>query len=167
MRLALTGLFRARWSNAIHEEWIRNLLTKRTDLNREQLEKTRDLMNAYVLDCIVSGYEHLIPSIKLPDLNDCHVVAAAMHSRADLIVTFNLKDFPNESLQLYKLKAKHPDDFIVNLMGLQPALVLNAVAEHRRSLKKPPKTVNEYLDTLEAQRLTQSVAMMRQWSAVI
>lgn len=124
-------------------------------------------MNAHVLDCLVSGYEHLIPSIKLPDLNDCHVVAAAMHSRADLIVTFNLKDFPNESLQLYKLKAKHPDDFIVNLMGLQPALVLNAVAEHRRSLKKPPKTVNEYLDTLEAQRLTQSVAMMRQWSAVI
>lgn len=42
MRLALTGLFRARWSNAIHEEWIRNLLTMRTDLNREQLEKTRD-----------------------------------------------------------------------------------------------------------------------------
>jgi hypothetical protein len=32
VRLALTGLFRARWTDAIHDEWIRNVLENRPDL---------------------------------------------------------------------------------------------------------------------------------------
>ncbi|MEN6493880.1 MAG: hypothetical protein ABFD16_06270 [Thermoguttaceae bacterium] len=65
MELAATGLFRAKWSDEIHEEWIRNLLQNRTDLRREQLERTRKLMNASVLDCLVTGYKELIPA-RLP-----------------------------------------------------------------------------------------------------
>ena len=45
MRLALTDLFRAKWTNEIHEEWIRNLLKNRTDLKKEQLERIREMMN--------------------------------------------------------------------------------------------------------------------------
>jgi len=59
MRLALTDLFRARWTEDIHDEWIRNLLEVRTDLTREQLERTRELMNANVRDCLVEGYQNL------------------------------------------------------------------------------------------------------------
>lgn len=50
MHLAMTGLFRAKWTNEIHEEWIRNVLENRPDLTRNQLERTRDLMNEHVLD---------------------------------------------------------------------------------------------------------------------
>ena len=45
MHLALSGLFRARWSAAVHGEWISSLLEKRPDLTREQLERTRHLMD--------------------------------------------------------------------------------------------------------------------------
>ncbi|MFN6344084.1 MAG: hypothetical protein ACK4V5_05870, partial [Cyanobium sp.] len=57
MRLALTDLYRARWSDQIHEEWITAVLRNRPDLSREQLERTRSLMNAHVRDPLVNGHQ--------------------------------------------------------------------------------------------------------------
>lgn len=57
LRLAVTGLFRARWSERIHDEWIQAVLRNRQDLKREQLDRTRELMDQAVPDCLVSGYE--------------------------------------------------------------------------------------------------------------
>ena len=94
MHLALTDLFRARWSADVHEEWIDSLLRKRPDLSREKLERTRTLMDQHVPDAIVTGYDALIPGLTLPDLNDRHVLAAAICGRADVIVTINSRDFP-------------------------------------------------------------------------
>lgn len=167
MRLALTDLFRARWSEQIHDEWIRNVLANRPDLTPEQLLCTRQLMNSHVRDSLVTGFEYLIPALPLPDQDDRHVLAAAIHAGASLIVTFNLKDFPQKSLDQSNLTAQHPDDFIVDLLDLHTAKILEAVANHRRSLKTPPKTPHEYLDTLQAQGLTQSVAILRQWIVAI
>ncbi len=167
MHLALSDLYRARWSDRIHDEWTRNVLASRPDLTQDQLNRTRQLMNAHVRDSLVTGFEYLIPSISLPDPDDRHVVAAAIHSGASLIVTFNLKDFPAEALKPYNLAAQHPDDFIVDLLDLHPAGVLEAAASHRRSLKNPPKAADVYLDTLLAQGLTQSVALMRQWTVAM
>ncbi|MFT3799623.1 MAG: hypothetical protein QM766_00250 [Burkholderiaceae bacterium] len=70
---------------------------------------------------------------------------------------------PPQVLEPYNLAAQRPDDFIVELLDLHPATVLEAAANHRRSLKNPPQTADEYLDTLLTQGLTQSVARMRQW----
>lgn len=167
MHLALSDLYRARWSDMIHDEWTRNVLANRPDLTQDQLNRTRQLMNAHVRDSLVTGFEYLIPSISLPDPDDRHVAAAAIHSGASLIVTFNLKDFPADALKSYNLEAQHPDDFIVDLLDLHPAGVLEAAASHRRSLKNPPKSADEYLDTLLAQGLTQSVAVMRQWTVAM
>lgn len=151
----------------IHDEWISNVHANRPDLNLERLERTRARMNHAVRDCVVTGFEYMIPSINLPDPDDRHVVAAAIHSGASLIITFNLKDFPDEALKPYNLAAQHPDDFIVDLLDLHLAGVLQAAASHRRSLKSPPKMADEYLDTLLAQGLTQSVAVMRQWTVAM
>jgi cytosine/adenosine deaminase-related metal-dependent hydrolase len=167
MHLALSDLYRARWSDMIHDEWTRNVLENRPDLTQDQLKHTCQQMNKHVRDCLVTGFEYLIPSVALPDSNDRHVVAAAIHSGANLIVTFNLKDFPADTLKPYNLAAQHPDDFIVDLLDLHPAAVLEAAANHRRSLKNPAKSIDEYLDTLLAQRLTQSVAILRQWAVAI
>jgi hypothetical protein len=167
MQLALSDLYRARWSEAIHDEWTRNVLERRSDVTAAQLNRTRALMNAHVRDALVTGYEALIPVLQLPDLDDRHVLATAIHAGASLIVTFNLKDFPLAALQCHNLSAQHPDDFVVDLLDLHPARVLAAVARHRRSLKSPPKSVDEYFGTLLAQGLTQSVAVMRQWAIAI
>lgn len=94
LELAVSDLYRAKWSNAVHGEWINALLRSRDDLTRERLERTRDLMNAHVRDALVTDFDQLIGILELPDPDDRHVLAAAIKGRADLIVTANLKDFP-------------------------------------------------------------------------
>lgn len=55
-------------------------------------------MNRHVRDCLVTDYQQLMPSLSLPDPNDCHVLAAAIACQAQQIVTYNLKDFPGDVL---------------------------------------------------------------------
>jgi predicted nucleic acid-binding protein len=108
------GLFQARWSRAVHEEWIRALLRKRPDLSREKLDRTRMLMDKHATDALVTGYEELIEGLNLPDPDDRHVLAAAIRGRANVIVTSNLKDFPEDALEPYGIEAQHPDEFVLN-----------------------------------------------------
>ena len=163
MHLAMTGLFRARWSNDVHEEWIRALLRKRPDLSREKLERTRSLMDAHATDALVTGYEDLIEGLLLPDPDDRHVLAAAIRGRADVIITSNERDFPAEILAPFGIEAQHPDQFISHLLSLSPGIVAEAARDHRESLKNPPKTIGEYMNTLEAQGLEQTVVVLRDY----
>lgn len=164
IRLAHAGLVRAKWTDAIHEEWIRNVLKNNPALSIHQLTRTRTLMNAAVRDCLVTGYESLVESLSLPDPNDRHVLAAAIHASAPVIVTFNLKDFPKAKLGPFKIEARHPDDFLVSLLDAQTELVCSAVKRQRESLRNPPKSVEELLETFNSQGLSQSVAYLRNYS---
>lgn len=163
MHLALTGLFRAKWSAGVQEEWICALLRRRPDLSREKLERTRMLMDQHATDALVTGYEDLIEGLHLPDPDDRHVLAAAIRGRADVIVTSNLRDFPAEILGQFGIAAQHPDEFILHLLDLGPGLVVAAARDHRESLKKPPKTIEEYLNALEARGLTQTASVLREY----
>jgi predicted nucleic acid-binding protein len=120
MHLTLTGLFRARWSAGVHEEWMTALLRNRPDLSREKLERTRMLMDKHAEDALVTGYEDLIEGLHLPDPDDRHVLAAAIRGRADVIVTANVRDFPAVVLTPFEIEAQHPDEFIVHLFDLAP-----------------------------------------------
>ncbi len=119
---AQTGLFRARWTEQIHDEWMRNLIANDDRQTKEKLEKTRRDMDAAVDDCLVTGFEGLIDSVTLPDPGDRHVLAAAIVARANLIVTFNLKDFPEKTLDTFGLHATHPDEFLLDVAALDPLL---------------------------------------------
>ena len=94
LELAVSDLYRAKWSARVHDEWIRALLRSRPDLAATRLERTRRLMDAHVQDVLVTGFEDLVPSLELPDPGDRHILAAAIRAEADIIVTANLKDFP-------------------------------------------------------------------------
>jgi predicted nucleic acid-binding protein len=161
MHLALMGLFRAKWSADIHEEWISNLLKNRRDLNRAQLERTRRLMDKHAVDALVRGYEDLIPGLRLPDPDDRHVLAAAIRGRADIIVTNNVRDFPASVVKPLGIAIQPPDAFVLRLLDLAPAAVAAAAEAHRRSLKNPAKTVDEYLQTLQRQGLDHAVSILR------
>lgn len=167
MYLAMTDLYRARWTNDIHEEWMRSVQEVYPDFTRQQAERIRDLMNAHVIDCVVTGYEGLIPSLTLPDPDDRHVLAAAIHCGADIIVTSNLKDFPERVLKPYGIEAQHPDDFLTRQLNLSPNHVCAAAKRQRQSLKKPPLSVDEYLASLERQGLAQTVHALRQFAELI
>lgn len=163
MHLALTGLFRAKWSADVHEEWISALLEKRPDLTREKLERTRTLMDLHATDAVVTGYEDLIPGLQLPDPNDRHVLAAAIRGQADVIVTMNLRDFPADVVGAFGIEAQHPDEFVLHLFDLALGAVIAAAETHRQCLKNPPKTMSEYLETLERQGLIQTASSLREY----
>lgn len=162
MRLALTGLFRARWSEQIHEEWTRNLIEKRPEL-AAKLPRTVELMNQAIPDSLVTGHEDLIESLELPDPDDRHVLAAAIMAGAQLIVTFNLKDFPAEVLGKYGIEAVHPDTFAVQQFDLNEARIVAAAKSHRLSLSNPSKDADEYLDTLASNELVITADRLREF----
>ena len=159
--LAITGACRARWSDMIHDEWIRNVLANRPTVKLASLERCRQLMNENVADSLVTGFEGLIPTLTLPDLDDRHVLAAAIHGGANCIVTFNLKDFPSQALSAYQIETIHPDDFVSQLLDTVPGLVYHAARQQRATLKTPPKTSSEHLGTLETVGLPQTAEVMR------
>lgn len=142
MQLAVTDLFKAKWTADIHREWIDALLRNEPQPDRAALEPTRDMMDRVTRDCLVTGYEALIPALSLPDPNDRHVLAAAIVGRCDAIVTQNLKDFPEDVLEPYGIETQHPVDFFRNQLSLAPGLVCSEFRTVRARLKNPSKTVN-------------------------
>jgi predicted nucleic acid-binding protein len=148
MTLAQTGVFRARWSEDVHREWMRAVVERRPDLTLERLEATRRAMDNAVDDCLVTGYEHLIAALTLPDPNDRRVLAAAITAQANVIVTFNVGDFPADVLQVRGIHAKHPDDFILDVDSLNPLSLVKAASDDLRHYANPPLTLDAYLDDL-------------------
>jgi predicted nucleic acid-binding protein len=167
MQLAVTDLFKAKWTADIHREWIDALLRNEPYRDRVALERTRDLMDSATRDCLVTGYEALVPALTLPDPDDRHVLAAAIVGRCDAIVTQNLKDFPSEALAPFGIETQHPDDFFRNQLSLAPGLVCSALRKVRARLKNPPKSVDEYLSILTQQGLVATVADLEQFADLL
>lgn len=168
MELATAGLFRAKWSEQIQKEWIESLLKKRSDLSRDKLQRTKVIANKAVPDCLVEGYEPLIEGLELPDVNDRHVLAAAIHCNAQVIVTYNLKDFPKEILQSFEIEAQHPDVFLRHIIDLAPPRFLEAAKEIRSRLNNPPVSAQAYLDRLLNQHeLPLTFAFLKQYINLI
>jgi hypothetical protein len=161
MHLSQTGLFRARWTERIHGEWIGAVLRNRPDLTREQLDWTRARMDEAVPDCLVTGYEGIESTLALPDVDDRHVLAAAIKCGAGAIVTYNLRDFPHDILAPLGISAQHPDQFIEHAFDLDPVLVCNAVRSLRSTLRNPPKSAAALLETWQQLGLASTVAVLR------
>ena len=161
MHLAVRDLFAARWSDRVHEEWIAALLRNRRDLTQEQLARTRRLMDENINDALVSGYEHIVDQLTLPDADDRHVLAAAIHGGANIIVTVNLRDFPADMLATYGITALHPDTFIRRILENEPEEVVAALRELHHDLKHPPIHMNELLTGFARIGLPETVTELR------
>ena len=161
MRLTLGGLYQARWSAHVHEEWIEAVLRDRPDLPAARLHELRAAMDERAGDSLVTGYGTLIESLTLPDPNDRHVLAAAIVARADVIVTSNLRHFPDEALDPFEIEAQHPDEFIRHLIDLAPVAVVDAVRSQQARLTNPPVAMPDLLALFERLGLVQTVVELR------
>jgi hypothetical protein len=167
LQLAVTDLYKAKWTADIHREWIENLLENEPHRERAVLERTRDLMDRATRDCLVTGYTSLIPSLALPDSNDRHVLAAAIVGRCDVIVTANLKDFPEEALAPFGIDLQHPDEFLCNHLNLAQGVFCSCVQKIRRRLQNPPYTVADYLGNLTSLGLVATAAELRAFADLL
>lgn len=161
IRLAMTGMFRAHWSTGILDEMVHSILRRRPDLTAGQLDRTRELMCKALPDSLTTGYEDLIDGLDLPDPNDRHVLAAAIRSGSQVIVTENVADFPAAVLQTYNIEAQTPDVFVLHLIDLSPATVSGVLEAQATALTNPPMTVDALLNRLAQSGLPRSVAALR------
>lgn len=161
VRLGQTGLFRAHWSPDILDEMTHSILRRRPDLTEARLARTRVLMSNAVPDSLVTGYDDMIEGLHLPDPNDRHVLAAAIRSSSQVIVTENVSDFPPATLDTYNIDAQTPDTFILHLLDLSPTTVSAVIDAQANALRSPPMTRDDVLDRLARSGLPRSVAALR------
>ena len=168
LRLAAGGLFMPFWSEEIQNEWTRNVLQNCSDVTPEKLERTCQAMNTCFPKAIVREYEAIIPGLQLPDPDDRHVLAAAIHIKAKYIVTFNLDDFPQTILQTHGIEALSPDEFALRVIkGVDQYIAFRVIKRYRSNLNRPPLTVDEHLAILELRHLTKTVAFLREHKAYL
>lgn len=144
--LAAYDLFTPKWSENICEEWKRVILRK--GHSEEEANKRIAAPNKAFPDAMVQNYQSLVDKLELPDADDRHVLAAAIKSNADVIVTQNLKDFPQEYLDQFGIKAKNADDFLTDIIDLNPELAVQAFKEMVLNRKNPKMDEYEVLESL-------------------
>lgn len=163
MSVAATGVYAAKWTRRIDEEWTRSLEMRRKS-PPGTFDFRRDQMRAACADweILPEAWQPLESCITLPDPMDRHVLAAAIAGHADCIVTTNLKDFPTEILRPLAIEALHPDAFLVAQLDLDTLRVLPAFKGMRSRLKDPAYTPVAFADALERNGLIETAQFLRQ-----
>lgn len=159
LRLFERRLFLARWTDEIIAETERTLQQK-LGCTPEQTEHLIGTIREHFPDAWVEqGYRELIP-VMTNDEKDRHVLAAAVKVPCEVIVTYNLKHFPEESLKPFGIVAKHPDEFLIDLYHLNGEIVIHELHEQGQVLRTP-RTINEVLDWLEKCQCKQFAQLIR------
>ncbi len=161
IRVAEAGLVQAKWTEEILDETFRSIQKNNPDLDTGRLERTRELMNAAIPDCLVENYDGLADGIELPDEDDRHVLAAAVRSGAQVIVTVNTKDSPETALGPLGIETQEPDMFIRHLIDLTPGRIQEVIQEQAADLINPPMSTEELLNLLLNRGLVLSVAEIK------
>ncbi len=168
MSMAVAGLFAAKWTTRIEEEWLRNLASNRPEL-AGKLDRRRDLMRQAIPNWEVgaASWKTVASGLALPDGDDVHVLAAAIAGHADCIVTANLKDFPADILDVHDLCAIHPDDFLLAQFDLDQITALAAIKEMRARSKQPPLTPDQFAAAFERNGLVMMAERLREAAELI
>jgi len=161
IRVARAGLVQAKWTQRILDEVFDNLGRNRPDIPPEKLARTRELMIRAVRNCLVTDFERLVDTFVLPDPDDRHVLAAAVRAHAQVIVTWDIGDFPAQALAPWDIEARSPDAFLLDQVHLNRKVVWSCVQQIADSWRNPPGTLDDVLSSLERDRLTQTVAELQ------
>ena len=142
--LVALRVFQPKWTVEIETEWTRNLLANRPDLSEQRVNRTKLLLRKHGWDWQIlrkptTGF---IPD--LPDLNDQHVLEAAIHAAAEYIVTSNIKDFPAPLMTDVHVKAVTLDEFLTYLEQIKPNDVRQGVLTHLATLQPYQITATAY-----------------------
>lgn len=143
---AFDELYTPKWSKHIFDEW--KDVMRRKKVEEKEIEKRVDWAIKIFPDAMVQNYEGLIDNLELPDLKDRHVLAAAIKSNADIIITNNLKDFPMEYLDAFGLEAKNADDFLTDTIDLNPKIAINSFRKLVMNRKNPDLDAYQVLNAL-------------------
>lgn len=153
---AYFDMFTPAWSKHIFNEWEEVIRRKKPKLTDEQISQLVNKANIAFPFAEVKNYQSLIKQLTLKDPDDCHVLAAAIKINANIIVTQNLQDFPEEYLSTFNIDVKNPDDFICDIIDLNPSLAVKAFREMVLNKRNPDLDEYQVLDIMRNNGLKQS-----------
>lgn len=160
LRLAEAKTFRALWSPDVLAELERNLVLK-LDVAPVKARKRIDAMRVHFPDALVTGYEGLVEAM-VCDPKDRHVLAAAVKSKAELLVTANIRDFPVLSTKPYEIEVVTPDDFLLDQLELFPRDGLGAIEQIIHDYEDPRISTDEWAAVMESSGLPLFAAALRE-----
>jgi predicted nucleic acid-binding protein len=158
LRLAEAEAYRALWSADLLTELRRNVVE--AGIPADRVDRRIAKMSHSFPDATVTGYDSLIDGMT-NDPKDRHVLAAAVRANAEVIVTFNLRDFSEPTLKPYDILAVHPDDFLLDQLDLYPGLTVEVLEQQAASYRREPTTIAGLLPLLERTGLPQFTAEVR------
>lgn len=148
LRLAEADVFSPLWTEEILDEVERNLVAA-IGLPRQKAARRVQFMTEAFPEAMVTGYRDLTDSMTC-DPKDRHVLAGAVRSRADILVTANLKDFPLNSTEPYDVEVMHPDPFLLDQLDLYGTETLQVIRETATRRKRPPNSERDILLALRS-----------------
>jgi predicted nucleic acid-binding protein len=146
LRLAEEDAFTPLWSADILRE-LQEVLVREAGLSTSAAALRISHMRAAFPRADVSDYVSLVDAMTC-DPKDRHVLAAAIRGGAQVLVTFNLSDFPDESVAPHDIGVVSPDEFLLDQLDLYPAKVGRALVGQMTEAKRPPLTMGQILGRL-------------------
>ncbi|OYN97174.1 PIN domain-containing protein [Enemella evansiae] len=157
LRLAEAEVIRPHWSADVMKELVRNLGLR---IPEDMADKRARAMQTAFPEAMVTGYEALIDAMG-NDPKDRHVLAAAVHSDCEVIVTFDASGFSSNALAPHHLVAVHPDEFLLDQLDLYPGLVRRALERQAAATARPHLTTLDLMDHLNQIGLHGFAAQLR------
>jgi hypothetical protein len=165
--VAEAGVFSPVWSDNVHDEWMRNRKAKFNDSD-EAIAHARAQMETAFPGANFEPDPQILLTLRLPDPDDVHVVAAAVAAEANTIVTYNAADFPDETLARFGLHKETPDAFCSRIFPETQSDFIQGVRLHRASLKKPRYESEAYLEHVESKlELRKTAVLLKPFQAEI
>lgn len=143
LRLAEAETYRPLWSEQLLREVERNL--PKVGVTAEKANRRVCAMRSEFPDAMVMGYEPLV-DVMTNHPKDRHVLAAAVRANAEIIVTANVRDFPETACAPYDIGVVHPDDFLLDQLDLYPEETLLCVRQLVADRRRPHTPMPAFLD---------------------
>lgn len=167
LSLAEAGLFRPRWSvETIEDEFERVFRRLYPDKESVGPRQRANIERAFP-EAAVLAPAALIGSLLLPDAGDRHVLAAAIMTKATVIVTDNLRDFPASILAPFQIEALSADHFIADCIDFCRSEALPALRGMRVRLRNPAMTAEALIQRMEHQGLVQTANLLSSWKGLL
>ena len=167
IQLAVQDMYRPKWSADIFREWMR--IDRRNNRKHDPAKvlRTQQQLNALDFAARIDHHQYLINDLVLPDLDDRHVLAAAIRGECDVIVTQNLKHFPDHVMEQYDIRALNADSFLQLLLETNTSGFLTSVRAILEKLNNPPLTLEKYLALRQRDGLEETVKRLRQYAHLL
>jgi predicted nucleic acid-binding protein len=158
LRTAKYSLYQPAWTRRILQEMSHSLKTKRPHLDPARIDRTVDLILSNFTAALVEEYEPLIPLMQNHP-GDRHVLAAAVHVGANVIVTSNERHFLPSARDIHSIAVQAPDEFLCRLWTLDPVVMARVLNEQGRDLH-PPRTARDVVQTLARDNVARRFAAL-------